>query len=286
MTTQLGTSNLAGVPETLLIPLAARLIAHRRNPDLHFADPAAEAVGKAIGFDPDRFSHDKASMRGCVARGQWFDRIVNDWLNDNPHGLVISIGSGLDTRANRLLPPPGVDWVDIDFPEVVSLREAYVPTLANVTSLAADGTDVPGWGNSIPWHHGRPVMMIAEGVSMYLQPQQALSWLRELSARAEERGSGLTVALDLASPLMVSQSHRHPSVSKTGAVFSWGVKRPVDLTTAVPGLRLIETYDIARQCGLPSLLVASAYRLLTLGRPIYSCAKFGNAKAHGSIRQR
>lgn len=273
---QSGTSTLTGVPETLLITLAARLIASRHNPDLRFADPAAEAVGKALAFDPDRFSHDKASMRGCVVRGQWFDRVVADFLGRHPQGLVISVGSGLDTRPNRLKAPATSDWVDIDFPEVVALREAYVPSLPNVTALAADGTDVSAWIDAVPWHRGRPVMMIAEGVSMYLQPSQAMSWLSALAAQAEGRGSPLSLALDLASPLMVNQSHRHPSVSKTGSVFSWGVRKPQDIMSAIPALRLSETYDIARQCGLPSFLVASAYRLLTLGRPIYSCALFAN----------
>lgn len=268
------TSTLAGVPETLLITLAARLMANRQNPDLQFADAAAEEVGRAIGFDPARFAGDRASMRGCVARGQWFDQVVQRFLQDHPDGLVVSIGSGLDTRANRLRPPAGADWVDIDFPEVIALRDAYVTGLPNVTMVAANGTRVSDWAESIAWREGRPVMAIAEGVSMYLQPDEAQAWLRGLIAQAEARGSSLTLALDLASPFMVRQSHRHPSVSKTGARFWWGVKRPQELTELCPQLRLIETYDIARQCGPMALLVASAYRLLTFGRPIYSCALF------------
>lgn len=268
------TSTLAGVPETLLITLAARLIANRQNPDLRFADAAAEDVGRAIGFDPARFASDKASMRGCVARGQWFDRVVAQFLATHPDGLVISVGSGLDTRANRLHLPPAAEWVDIDFPEVVALRETYVPSVPNVMAIAADGTRVSDWVDRIAWHEGRPVMVIAEGVSMYLQPTDAEAWLLQLVVQAEARRSPLTLALDLASPLMVRQSHRHPSVSQTGARFAWGVRRPQDVSALCAGLRLVETYDIARQCGPAAWLVASAYRMLTLGRPVYSCALF------------
>lgn len=268
------TSTLAGVPETLLITLAARLMANRQNPDLRFMDEAAEEIGLAIGFDPARFAGDKASMRGCVARGQWFDGIVARFLGMHPDGLVVSIGSGLDTRANRLALPAGVDWVDIDFPEVVALREAYVPSLPQVIAIAENGTKVADWVDRTPWHEGRPVMVIAEGVSMYLQPEDAEGWLRGLVAQAKVRRSSLTLALDLASPLMVRQSHRHPSVSKTGARFWWGVKRPQDLSVLCPELRLTEVYDIARQCGPTAWIVATAYRMLTIGRPVYSCALF------------
>ncbi|WP_334185723.1 class I SAM-dependent methyltransferase [Novosphingobium sp.] len=268
------TSTLAGVPETLLITLAARLMANRQNPDLHFTDTAAEEVGNAIGFDPARFSSDKASMRGCVARGQWFDRVVSRFLAAHPDGLVVSIGSGLDTRANRVNLPERADWVDIDFPEVIALREAYVPPLPNAIAIAADGTNVASWAERTGWRDGRPVIVIAEGVSMYLQPSDAEAWLRGLIAQAGIRRSSLTLALDLASPLMVRQSHRHPSVSKTGARFAWGLKRPQDLGKLGVGLRIVETFDIARQCGPLAWLVASAYRMLTLGRPVYSCALF------------
>ncbi|WP_206244629.1 class I SAM-dependent methyltransferase [Novosphingobium terrae] len=272
------TSTLSGVPETLLITLAARLLAGQLNPDLKFADPAALAVGKALDFDPARFAHDRASMRGSVVRGQWFDRMVRQWLERHKDGLIVSIGSGLDTRANRLMPERhdlgGTDWVDIDAAEVVALRQACIPSLPNVQLLPGDGTRVMDWADKVPWRENRPVMVIAEGVSMYLQPDQGMRWLSDLAETAAARRSGLTLALDLASPLMVSQSHRHPSVSQTGARFAWGLRRPEEITRAIPRLRLVETYDVARHCGLASSCFALAYRLLTLGRPVYSCARF------------
>lgn len=271
------TSTLSGVPETLLITLAARLTAARQNPDLHFVDPAAEAVGRALAFDSERFAGDKASMRGSVVRGQWLDGVVAEFIQEHPHGLILSVGSGLDTRANRLSPPPGIDWIDLDFPEVVALRNALVPALPNVRALAADATDVAAWSGSVGWEEGRPVLVVAEGVSMYLDPIRALSWLQALAAKAVVRGSALWLALDLASPLMVAQSHRHPSVSKTGAKFSWGVRRPEEVSRAVPELRLVETYDVARHCGAASAAIAFLYRVLTLGRPVYSCALFRNS---------
>ena len=58
------TPQLSGVPETLLITLAARLVAARDNPDLGFVDPAARAVGDALVFDPGRGpSLDRPSWR-------------------------------------------------------------------------------------------------------------------------------------------------------------------------------------------------------------------------------
>jgi len=118
--------------------------------------------------------------------------------------------------------------------------------LANVRSLAGDGTPVAGWIDNVPWHEGRAALMIAEGVSIYLKPEQGIAWREAITAQARGHRSSLTIGPDLASPLMVSQSHRQSSVSKTYAVFSWGVKHPADISEEVPSLKLTETYDIVR----------------------------------------
>ncbi|MCJ2188276.1 class I SAM-dependent methyltransferase [Novosphingobium beihaiensis] len=268
------TPGLSGAPETLLITLAARLVASSQNADLGFADPAAEQVGAALDFDPARFSDDRASMRGSIVRAQWFDAVVRRFIAANPAGLVISIGSGLDTRANRIAPPEGIDWIDIDFPEVTALRERLIPPLDRVRSMAADGTAVAEWAPALPWHPGRAVLVLAEGVSMYLTPQQAESWLQGLTEAAASRQSGMTLALDLASPLMVRQSHRHPSVSQTDARFQWGVRRPEDVCDLADGLALADSYDVASNSGTASRIAAAIYRVVTGGRPVYSCARF------------
>lgn len=268
------TPTLSGVPETLLITLAARLVAPTQNPDLGFTDPAAEQIGAALAFDPARFSDDRASMRGTIVRAQWFDGVVRRFMGEQPNGLVVSIGSGLDTRANRVRPPAGLDWIDIDFSEVTALRERLVPPMERVRNLSADGTVVEAWVHSVPWDRERPTLVMAEGVSMYLMPEQATGWLQGLARAASSRKSDMTLALDLASPLMVRQSHRHPSVSRTDARFHWGVRRPEDVAQLAQGLVLAESYDVAAHSGTASCIAATIYRFVTLGRPIYSCSRF------------
>lgn len=268
------TPALTGVPETLLITLAARLVAPMQNSDLCFVDPAAEQVGAALDFDPGRFSDDRASMRGTIVRAQWFDGVARRFMAKQPKGLVISIGSGLDTRANRIRPPAGMDWVDIDFPEVTALRDKMVPRVERVRSLSADGTAIEDWIQAVPWNPARPTLVMAEGVSMYLTSLQAIDWLQGLVSAASSRKSRMTLALDLASPLMVSQSHRHPSVSRTTARFHWGVRRPEEVCQLAKGLLLTESYDVAAHSGTASRIAAAIYRVVTLGRPIYSCALF------------
>ncbi len=70
---------------------------------------------------------------------------------------------------------------------MIALRDAHVPALPNVVAIAANGTRVSDWAGLTGWREGRPVMVIAEGVSMYLQPEDAQDWLRGLVAQAQDR---------------------------------------------------------------------------------------------------
>lgn len=266
-------STLSGVPETALITLAARILAPKQNPDLGFADSAAEQIASRLGFDPGRFSDDRGSMRGSIVRALWFDHVARGFVSECPDGLVISIGSGLDTRANRIAPPAAVRWVDIDFAEMTALREELVPPLPNVRNVAADGTNVAAWANAVDWKDRQPVLVLAEGVSMYLDPASGEAWVRGLVMTARQKASPMTLAVDLASPFMAQVGHRNPSVAKTGASFTWGVGEPKMLSQLAPELHLVETYDVASRSGFFARLVGNIYRLLT-GRSIYSCARF------------
>ncbi|CAH2810695.1 MAG: hypothetical protein CBARDMAM_6126 [uncultured Caballeronia sp.] len=169
-------------------------------------------------------------MRGAIVRAKWFDAVARAFVYAEQDGLIVSIDSGLDTRASRIALRPNIDWIDIDLPEVVALRKAIVLPLPHVRSVAADGADVAAWAQAIPWRAGHPVLVLAEEVSMYFKPSHAENWIRALVAEAQCKRSMLMLALDLASPFLVKHGHHNPSVSKTGVRFAWGIGDPADLT--------------------------------------------------------
>src|SRR5919109_2028162 len=108
-------TGLTGVSETLLIPLIARAQARTRFPDLGFADPAAERILAQLDVDPDRFGQHVPTMRGAIIRAQAFDRLAAAFAAAHPSGLAVSLGAGLDTRADRVA---GLAWADMDLPAV------------------------------------------------------------------------------------------------------------------------------------------------------------------------
>lgn len=266
-------SSLGGVAETLLIPLAARASAPRLNPDLGYDDPLARHIMERIDVDAARFTRDQATMRGCVIRAQWFDRIARTFLQRHPHGLCVSLGSGLDTRASRvgLSAERQGAWIDIDFQEVVALRQALIPQQAGVEARAADLTQA-GWINDLPWHDGRPVLFLSEGVLIYFQPTEAEALIQRLGAAAAARRAAMELGFDYVSPLMKAHSHHATAVGKTKARYAWALKRATDILPLDDKLSLCEDADIGRDSGLLGRVASMVYGRLTGGRYVYAAA--------------
>lgn len=269
---QPGPAPLDGVPETLLIPLAARANAKRLHPDLGFDDPQAAELFARVPQDAGRFLDDRSSMRGAVLRAQWFDQVARDFLTRHPGGLCVSMGSGLDTRPARLplADYPNATWVDVDLPAVVAWRAALIAPTDRVYTVAADLT-APGWLDRVDWPAGQPALFLAEGVLMYLDADDAEGLIAALCQAANRRAAEMELAFDYASPLMVRFSRRHPSVAKTDASFHWGLKRPSDLARIDPDLRMVGIGDVMRRSGVGPAAFMAVYRALTFGRRFYAC---------------
>lgn len=275
---RLPTAGLDAIAETLLIPLSARALANELNSDLGFQDVVAAYLFERLEADPRRFAGDAASMRGSVVRALWFDWTITRFLTAFPQGLVVSMGSGLDARAQRVgcVPVGCGAWIDIDVPEVIALRQSLLPPAESVRDMAADLGETD-WLPSLGWREGQPAMFLAEGVLMYLERDRAENLIAAISATAARLNARLELVFDYASPWMVRKSHRHPSVRKTAAKFHWALKRPSDLARLDPRLRLVEDYDgVMLQSGTLPMIFGRLHRLL-LGRLVYGCSRLERA---------
>lgn len=117
-------------------------------------------------------------------RATKFDARTADFLSRHPNAVVLHLGCGLDSRALRVAPPPGVQWFDVDIPELIALRRRLCDDTEGYRMIGARVTD-PGWLNEIPT--GNPTLMVAEGLLPYLTEAEN----RELLQRITDRfGSG------------------------------------------------------------------------------------------------
>jgi O-methyltransferase involved in polyketide biosynthesis len=220
---------------------------------------AAEAVDR-IDYDFARM-HRSAQPWGnqflVALRAKQLDTWADDFLRSNPDAVVLHLGCGLDSRAFRLDVPSGVTWLDVDVPEVIAMRRRLYTERPGYAMIGSSVTE-PGWLDQIPT--GRPALIVAEGLLMYLDEGE----LRDLLQRLTDRfGTGELLA-DLLSPWgpRFSQS---PMLAKasTAGITKWGTRDGHELAQWNPRLNLVETSMFLDPAKIPLRPQRLIYRILT-----------------------
>ena len=168
---------------------------------------------------------------GGVAVGA-FRRLDTPFLAAHPEAVVLHLGCGLDSRFLRVQPGPGVDWYDIDYPEVARLRERFYPARPGHRVVAALVTD-PAWLAAI--RDDRPTLMVAEGLTMYLTEDDGIALLR----RIVDRFPVGELHFDAFNWLGIKTQWSNAVVRRSGATLHWAINSPDDIVTAVPGTTLL-----------------------------------------------
>lgn len=218
---------------TMLITLYGRALDSRAEHPVLGDRAAAEAVDR-IGYDFGRFDVGPDTVMAVAARARVIDRWAAQFLADHPDAVVLHLGCGMDARVFRLDPPSTVTWYDIDYPEVIDLSRAVYPTRDNYQTIGAPVTPTT-WVGDIP--SDRPTLVVAEGLTMYLHPDQGRDLLRAIVAEFP----GGQLICDTYSRLAIELQHLNPVVSSAGATIRWGVDDPAEF--ARYGLRLVSTLD-------------------------------------------
>ncbi len=115
---------LQGLPETMLIPLWARAVETERKQSI-IKDFKAQQIIKKIDYDFSRFKKSWLSQVGISVRTMLLDEATRSFLQRNPEAVIINLGSGLDTRYERLKDENIAFWYDVDVPESLVLRRMF-----------------------------------------------------------------------------------------------------------------------------------------------------------------
>ncbi|MBB4862669.1 O-methyltransferase involved in polyketide biosynthesis [Pseudomonas nitritireducens] len=223
---------LRGTPETLLITLYAKA-KESELPDSLLRDHFSRQAVAQIDYDFARLRIGRAEQVGIALRAKLFDDWVRDFLARHPSCVVLQLGCGLDSRVFRIDPPSGVQWFEVDFPQVIALREKLYPPRENCHLLATPLT-APDWWRAVPT--GRPVLLVAEGVLPYIETEEVFWLLRSLTAHF----GGGELLFDGYSRLGIRLLQWNPMIRRTGAVLHWGIDEPWELEQQVPALRFSE----------------------------------------------
>ncbi len=259
---------LSEVSSTLLIPLTARALGDAMFPAVANHDACAPTALRRLQVDVTAYVADPYSLYGVLARTLKVRELAAAFFAAHPTALGVNLGCGL-SHYFQWLDAGRNQWLDADLPSVMALRDRVLDLGAESASarsrhrFASVDLRDPGWWSQLELPatpHGEPLLLLLEGVLMYLQPAQVHALLHNFGAHAP---TGSQLVFDALCWLVVGHADMHPSVRHTGAEFCWGPQRSADLTRAHPRLRLRSEHDIMAGMSWPLAVFGSGFRALT-----------------------
>ena len=122
-----------------------------------------------------------AEIEANTLRQKYFDEVANQFISNHPACTVISIGCGFDTRFWRI-EKANCTYVEVDLPELIELKKALLKDHLTYELIGCSVLD-PSWINKVTSRGNSEILLLAEGLFMYLPAQEAGRLLQAIGQR-------------------------------------------------------------------------------------------------------
>ena len=194
-----------GVPDTLFIPLSARIYVSKRFPD-YFHDPKCLELEKALPENKLRNRSNQYQNFANVSCCFNMDRKVCNFIAEKGEVNIVNLGCGLDTSYWRI-DDPRAAFYELDFPEVIANRRRVLGESEREVLLPYSLTDLR-WTQHLD--KTKPTLLTARGVFEYFHIEEVVAFLK---AVREELPYG-EVVFDCPNSKGIGYTNRY--VRKTG----------------------------------------------------------------------
>ncbi|MFM7025025.1 MAG: class I SAM-dependent methyltransferase [Limnohabitans sp.] len=259
---------LHGVQRSLFIPLIVRAQAAAWCPMLDPGDAHAHNMLSRSGEPPGHYPTDMPTAINILWRTCRMRDIARHFFTQHPLAHGINLGAGL-TDYFQWLDNGRNHWLDVDLAPVIALRRQLLPTRPKRHTMRVYDLRTAGWWQRLQLQRRRaPLLLVCEGVLMYMQADEIQAFFREIGEHAP---TGTELVCDFISPLGIGQTiaaNRHPGDVTT---FTWGTQHAQDLTRMHPRLQLVSEYSVAEAYGWCGSWLEALWSPLT-GGPLYGLA--------------
>jgi methyltransferase (TIGR00027 family) len=206
-----------------------------KRPDALFKDPFAERLAGERGFQiANSLEQGNKHEWAWMARTYLFDMFVERVVSEGTE-LVINLAAGLDARPYRMDLPPTLQWVEVDFPEIVSYKEHILAgdkPKCRLERVALDLAQVSERQALFAALDARAekIAIISEGLLIYFATEDVGVLSRDLASYAHFQNW----IIDLASPgqLKLMERSMGKQLSEANAAFRFGPPEGVNFFRA------------------------------------------------------
>ena len=209
------------VQETLVIPMYGRMKSSQLYPFL-FKDDGAARLMSRINYD---FSSLESNSRNAMQRFGFLEVSVRqynlawevrDYLKTHPNAAVVNLGCGLDDTGRHC--DNGTCRIyNIDYPDVIEVRNDLIPPGAREVNIACDLNDI-SWFQAIDASGG--AVFFASGVFYYFLRSQVQKLVSAMAAAFPDGRLVFDAANRTAVKLMLKTWVKYAKIKDVGAYFS------------------------------------------------------------------
>lgn len=207
------------INKTLYIPLYGKAYVSRKG--LLLEDKKAEEIWEKSGMLLKGKSKSKWLAYNMGMRSAVFDLWTENQIREHPDAVILHLGCGLDSRYLRV-GAKQCPWYDVDFPEVIEERKRHFQDTENYHMI---GSDIRGdsWLARIPGN--RTAIIVMEGVSMYLRPEE----LRTVLKRWKDYFGTVRILMDSYTVFAAKATKYKNPINELGVTQVYGFDDPKDL---------------------------------------------------------
>lgn len=209
------------VQETLVIPMYGRMKSSQLYPFL-FKDDGAARLMSRIDYD---FSSLESNSRNAMQRFGFLEVAVRqynlawevrDYLKTHPNAAVVNLGCGLDDTGRHC--DNGTCRIyNIDYPDVIEVRNDLIPPGAREVNIACDLNDI-SWFQAID--ASGDAVFFASGVFYYFLRSQVQKLVSAMAAAFPGGRLVFDAANRTAVKLMLKTWVKYAKIKDVGAYFS------------------------------------------------------------------
>lgn len=216
-----------GVAQTALRILWAEYLAGKQVPEI-WNNPKIDRLVENLDYDFSTLDIPSDEVLYIAVRKKTIDDLVKIFVCDNPDGIIVNLGCGLNNLHARHS-GANINWYDLDLPQIITTKRQFFDETEKYQMIAESALNF-SWMSKIP--KNRKALFLIEGLLPYFYEEEVKVLLEELMKQFPDQELII---------LAVSNWRVYKS-QKKAVRLSWGLSSGKIITSWYPKLELKKEY--------------------------------------------
>jgi len=240
------------VSETALITLKARVQEAERDDPVIRDEVAQECLAGIRPLLPAETQNrllnrnlPSSLTRHIALRARKYDTYAKTFIAENRAGLVVSLGSGFDTRYWRVS-DKAWNYIEVDLPAVIAAKKKVLSDRLTYRLISGSVLE-EGWLEEVRSLQDENILFLAEGLLMYLPPAEVSGLFNKLSKSFSKSEIVFEVVNKRYTEgfwkKSVESKMKRNLGSEAGASYKFGVREARDVEGYGPAIKVVEEWS-------------------------------------------